>query len=47
LNITDEAITTSVRSLYQSDLIGMRTVLEISWGLRAAGGLAWLENVIW
>ena len=37
----------NVKSLWQSRLIALRAILQISWGLRAPGGLAWLENVLW
>jgi hypothetical protein len=36
-----------VRSLWQSDAIGLRLILQVSWGLRAATGIAWLENAVW
>jgi hypothetical protein len=35
------------RSLWQTDSIGLRMVWEVSWGLRAAAGLAWMTNVLW
>jgi hypothetical protein len=47
LDITTAAVAGTVKSLYQSDLIGLRTVFELSWGLRDPGGLAWLSSVGW
>jgi Phage capsid family len=35
------------RSLFQSDLIGIKLILEVSWALRNAGGLAWTQSVVW
>jgi hypothetical protein len=37
----------STRSLFQADLLGLKLVLRVCWGLRSASGLAWLENTIW
>lgn len=47
LDITSGAVGATVKSLWQSDLIGLRAILQISWGLRAAGGLSWVENTAW
>jgi hypothetical protein len=46
-DITTSAVAGTVKSLFQSDLIGLRTVFELSWGLRDPAGLAWLGSVIW
>jgi hypothetical protein len=35
------------RSLFQTDSIGLRMIMEVSWGLRSATGLAWMVNVLW
>jgi hypothetical protein len=35
------------RSLYQTDCVALRMIIEISWALRAPGSLAWIENVSW
>jgi Phage capsid family len=35
------------RSLWQTDAIGFRLVVEVSWGLRAAGAVAWTSAVTW
>jgi hypothetical protein len=35
------------RSLWQSDTVGLRLVLEVSWGLRSASALAWTSSVVW
>ncbi len=36
-----------VRSLWQTDSIGLRMIMEVSWGLRSASGLAWMTGVGW
>jgi hypothetical protein len=41
------AVGTPARSLWQSDSVGLRLVLEVNWGLRSSAALAWVENVIW
>ena len=40
-------IAAPTRSLWQTDSVGFRLRLEASWGLRASGGVAWVEDVIW
>jgi hypothetical protein len=35
------------RSLWQTDTVSLRMRMEVSWGLRAAAGLAWTQNVVW
>jgi hypothetical protein len=35
------------RSLYQADLVALKLVLECSWGMRTATGLAWTQSVLW
>jgi hypothetical protein len=47
LDITSASVGTTVKSLFQSDLIGLRTIFEISWGLRSASGFTWMQNVNW
>lgn len=41
------AATGSVKSLYQTDLLGLRTIFRCSWGLRSTTGLCWMQNVVW
>ena len=36
-----------VKSLYQTDAIGLKTTLWASWGLRAAGHAQWLQGATW
>src|SRR5262245_4021305 len=33
------------RSLWQTDTVGLRLILQISWGLRHTSGLAWIDNI--
>jgi hypothetical protein len=47
LDITTAAVSATVKSLWQSDLVGLRVTSRIAWGLRAAGGLAWLTATGW
>jgi hypothetical protein len=35
------------RSMWQTDSVSIKVVLRVSWGLRAAGGLAWTSAVTW
>jgi hypothetical protein len=41
------AVATPVRSLYQTDSVGLRLRLPISWTLRAPGAIAWMQAVTW
>jgi hypothetical protein len=36
-----------VRSLWQTDTVGLRLMLDISWALRAPGSVAWVAGVTW
>lgn len=36
-----------VKSLWQADLLSIRIIMEVSWGLRSATGLAWTQTVVW
>ncbi len=36
-----------VRSLFQTDSIGIRMILPMNWTLRRTGVLAWTQNVTW
>ncbi len=46
-DITTGAVSASVKSLYQSDSVGLRLIMEVSWALRNPGGLAWVQNTGW
>jgi hypothetical protein len=39
--------TAPVRSLYQTDSIGLKLRVELAWGLRANGAIAWTQGVTW
>jgi len=41
------ALATPVRSFYQTDSVGLRLRWPISWALRDARGVAWMQNVNW
>jgi hypothetical protein len=36
-----------VRSLWQTDTLGLRTILRVNWGLRASGQVPLLNSVTW
>lgn len=36
-----------VRSLWQTDCIGIRMILDINWAMRRTGVLAWTQSVTW
>ena len=40
-------ISAPVRSLWQTDCIALRLMLDISWGVRAPSGIAWVGGVTW
>ena len=44
---TPNAVAAPVRSLEQTDCIGIRVIADIDWALRNSGGFAWTENVAW
>jgi hypothetical protein len=44
---TPNTMAAPVRSLWQTDSIGLRLIMEVSWGLRSTSGLAWLSGVNW
>ena len=44
---TPNTVAAPMRSLFQTDAIGVRMQLEVSWALRNAGGLSWLQGVNW
>jgi len=35
------------RSMYQTDSIALRMIMDINWGVRRAGTLAWTQAVTW
>jgi len=35
------------RSLWQTDTIGIRMILDINWGLRRSGIVAWMQSMTW
>ena len=39
--------TTPVRSLYQTNAIGLRVVMEVAWALRATGAVAFIADASW
>jgi hypothetical protein len=44
---TPPVVGAPARSLFATDEIGLRLVMEVSWSLRTAAGIAWIANVVW
>lgn len=44
---TPNVVAAPVRSLWQTDTIGIRMILPMNWTLRRAGVLAWTQSVTW
>jgi HK97 family phage major capsid protein len=40
-------LATPVRSLWQTDCIGVRMLLDLNWGLRRTGVIAWTQTMTW
>jgi hypothetical protein len=40
-------IAAPVRSLWQSDSVGVRLIMDVSWGLRATNSVAFVSGVTW
>ena len=36
-----------VRSLWQTDTIGLRMIMDLNWAMRRAGAVAWVSSVTW
>jgi hypothetical protein len=36
-----------VKSLFQIDAIGLKAAIQASWGMRASGHVAWIQNTTW
>jgi hypothetical protein len=41
------AVASPVRSLWQTDTVGIRAILRCAWALRATGAVAWLQSATW
>lgn len=46
-DIDGTAVAATVKSLFQSNLIGLRVTADVSWALRSSSGVAWVENTAW
>jgi hypothetical protein len=44
---TPNVVAAPVRSMWQTDCIGLRLLMTASWGLRHPSGLAWLTTAAW
>lgn len=46
-DIDGTAVAATVKSLFQSNLIGLRITADVSWALRSTSGVAWVQNTAW
>jgi hypothetical protein len=44
---TPTVVAAPVRSLWQTDSIGIRMLLDINWAMRRTGLIAWIDSVTW
>jgi hypothetical protein len=44
---TPNTVAAPMRSLYQTDALGLRMIFNVAWALRNSGGLAWMSGVTW
>lgn len=44
---TPNVVAAPVRSLWQTDTLGVRMILDINWGMRRSGVVAWSETFSW
>jgi hypothetical protein len=43
----DGTLAAPVRSLWQTNSVGLRMSLQVTWAMRASNGIAWMEGVSW
>lgn len=44
---TPNVIAAPVRSLFQTDAVGVKLLIEMDWALRTTGAIAWTQTVTW
>jgi HK97 family phage major capsid protein len=44
---TPTVVAAPVRSMFQTDSVALRMIMDINWGLRRAGVVAWATGVTW
>jgi len=44
---TPNTVAAPVRSMFQTDSIALRMMLDINWAMRRTGVVAWVQNVTW
>jgi Phage capsid family len=44
---TPNIVGAPAQSLFQTDTLALRLILELSWVMRSPGGIAWLQDVAW
>ena len=44
---TPNVVAAPARSLWQTDTIGVRMLLDINWGMRRTGVVAWTQTMTW
>ena len=40
-------VSAPTRDLYQTDSVGLKVRLGVTWALRTSGAVAWVQNVVW
>lgn len=46
-DVTTDVVAAPMRSLYQTDTLALRMLLDINWAMRRTGVVAWTESVDW
>jgi hypothetical protein len=44
---TPPTVAAPTLSLWQTGAVGLRMIMEVSWGLRSSAGVSWMQNVLW
>ena len=47
ISTTTTAVAAPVRSLFQTDSIAVRMMLDVNWGLLRTGTVAWVTGITW
>jgi hypothetical protein len=42
-----DVVAAPVRSLWQTDTIGIRMILPMNWAMRRTGVIAWTQSITW
>jgi hypothetical protein len=44
---TPNTVAAPVRSLFQTDSLALRMIMQCNWTLRRTGTLAWTQSITW